>query len=371
LKKRIAIWIHGGIGGGFYSQGQPCIQELVTRLSYHCDIDVYSKIPPNDDFVPDGFRIYSLTGKVQWSAFRWGYLILKFLRQYFTNRYTVLYAFWGYPAGLLVVLLSKLLAIKSIIHLQGGDSACIPDLNYGVFCNPLIKKVCIWSYSKVSILICLTEFQKINLLKNGIIRDVIVIPYGPDLDLFKFANSKFEKEMVRFIHIGNHTPIKDQKTLLKSFLKISEKQDCHLKFIGFDALNGELRKYTDELGLAKRVEFIDPVPYRKIADYFAEADVILHTSLYEGQGMTIAEAAASGVLLAGTRVGLLSDLGDTCAILSEAKDSDELADKVLHFLEHKEDMQECIKKSREWVEAHSMRWTVEKIKSIIEIISNE
>jgi glycosyltransferase involved in cell wall biosynthesis len=371
MKTRLAIWTHGGIGGGYYSQGQPCIQELVIRLSDQYEIEVYSLFPANDDFVAGSFKIFSLNKKIKWNIFRWSYLIQKFLRRHFSSRYQILYAFWGYPSGPLVVLLSRLFGCESVIHLQGGDSACIPELDYGVLCNPIKKKACMWAYANASTLICLTNFQKDNLLKLGITREILVIPYGPDTRVFTFANGKFQTDVVKFIHIANHTPVKDQKMLLDTFVRINNKQKSHLKIIGFDALKGQIKRYAHQLGLKTTIEFIEPVPHHKIADYLAEADVILQTSLYEGQGIAMAEAAACGVLLAGTRVGLLSDLGDEAGILSSVGNSTELSNKILLALSQKELLQNCIDRSHQWIEDHDAEWTLRSIKSELQKLTDE
>jgi glycosyltransferase involved in cell wall biosynthesis len=371
MRTRIAIWTHGGIGGGYYSQGQPCIQQLVTKLSEEYEIEVYSLFPANDDFVAGNFKLFSLNKKIKWNVFRWSYLIQKFLRRHFISRYRILYAFWGYPSGPLVILLSRLLGSESVIHLQGGDSTCIPELEYGVLCSPIKKRMCMWAYGKASTLICLTNFQKNNLIKHGLTRNILVIPFGPDTRVFRFANGKFQNEVVRFIHIGNHTPVKDQKMLLDAFIKINEKQKSHLKIIGFDALKGQIKSYAGQLDLNANIEFIEPVPHQKIAAYLAEADIILQTSIYEGQGMAMAEAASCGVLLAGTRVGLLSDLGDEAGIFSSVRNSSELSDKIIVALSQRELLQNCIDRSHQWVEGHDAEWTLRSIKSELQKLTYE
>lgn len=363
--------MHGGVGGGLYSQGQPNIQELINQLALQYEIDIYSQLPPNDDFHSPNFRIFSLKKNLTWSIARWAYLIIIFCSNNFKNRYDILYSFWGYPAGLIVVILGKLLGKPTVIHLQGGDAVNIPALRYGVFYKPLTKDLCRWAYKNASLLIALTAYQKDCLEREGVRRQIAIIPYGPDLHHFQFNRNRFDQKIARFIHIGNHTPVKNQQMLLESFRKISTEINSTLTIIGFDALDGALKRYSSILGIENLVVFTGPVPYAQIPEFLSKADVLLHTSFYEGQGVVISEAAACGVLLAGTRVGLLADLGDRCGVLGDTDDPEGLAEKVCAVLEDPAQINAYINRSRQWVEEHDSQWTVKTILSHLKSLTGD
>jgi glycosyltransferase involved in cell wall biosynthesis len=366
LKRRIAIWIHGGVGGGNFSQGQPVLNKIIESLKMDFEIIIYSQLGPNPEFIAHGFILNTAPRIVKSMWLRWLYLAVLFAYRHIKNPHQLIYAFWGYPAGIIAVFLGKLFKKPSIIHLQGGDSVSIPELRYGTFYSPFSKKLSCWAYNKATLVIALTQFQKINLKKHGIKRQVEIIPYGPDLTMFKFNGDKFQKGITRFIHIGNHTLIKDQMTLLKTFRIISNNiKNSRLTVIGHDALNGTLKKNAIQFGIENVVEFLGPVPYSEIPHYLDEADVILHTSLYEGQATVISEAAACGVLLAGTRVGLLSDLGDNYGLIADVGDADSLAEKVLKVLEDKNLVIAYIARSRKWAEKYDHQWTTNSIKFLI------
>ena len=59
MQKGIAIILHAGIGGGFFSQGQPVIGKFVEQLALEYDVTVYSQLPPNVEFTGSNFYIYS------------------------------------------------------------------------------------------------------------------------------------------------------------------------------------------------------------------------------------------------------------------------------------------------------------------------
>lgn len=366
MQKRIAIVLHAGIGGGHFSQGQPAICKVVEQLACDFDVIVYSKIRPDYGAKFPGFKIYSAPDAIGPGWFRWLYLIVSIMLNHIRKPHQLFYSFWGYPAGFIATCLGKILNKPSIIHLQGGDATRIDSLEYGAFYRTFSKKLSAWAYRKTSLLIALTTFQKHDLCRNGINRRVEIIPYGPDLKMFRFNENKFNGEIVKLIHIGNHTPVKDQKTLLNAFSRIVREIDkCRLKFVGYDAFEGELKNYAIQLNIDRYVEFVGPVRYNQIPHFLFDADIMLHTSIYEGQATVISEAAACGVLLAGTRVGLLADLGDDFGLIVNVGDADNLAERVLNVLGEKRKSKEYVKRARTWVEEHDHEWTVETIKTHI------
>jgi hypothetical protein len=55
LKKKIAIIIPGGIGGGNFLQGIPVVEDLVIKLSESFDVTVYSLIKTDPAYIPQNF----------------------------------------------------------------------------------------------------------------------------------------------------------------------------------------------------------------------------------------------------------------------------------------------------------------------------
>src|SRR6185437_3937918 len=98
------------------------------------------------------------------------------------------------------------------------------------------------------------------------------------------------------------------------FKLITEKKDnCHLKIIGNGECFEELKILVKNLEITNIVEFIGAISHSTIPKQLYKAHILLHTSLSEGQPVAAAEAAASGVVACGTRVGHFYDWdGDKC-----------------------------------------------------------
>jgi glycosyltransferase involved in cell wall biosynthesis len=370
VKKRIAIWIHGGVGGGFFSQGQPPIQNLVTALTEMYTIDVFSLHPPNADFLPEGFNIFFPTSNWRSSVIRWIDLIRIFRKQHSSRHYDLLYAFWGYPSGVVASMLGKLLGKPVVIHLQGGDAVAIKSIHYGVFSNSFRAKICRWAYRRSSLVIALTNYQLTCLRQYFAGGNVVVIPFGVNTESFTFQPQRFTSDRFRFLHVGNLTPVKGQYMLLKTFSVIAKSHPSTLTIVGGDFYNEQLKVWCEELGITTMVRFAGAVRHAELKKFYHDADVLLHTSLYEGQGLVFAEAAACGALIAGTPVGLLADMGPACGVIAPAEDANLLAEKIMATI--REDKGNALRlAARRWIEKHDEKDTVRKISDRLDAILNQ
>jgi len=356
----MAIWVYGGIGTGHFSQGYPAFEKLLVGLSSSFELVVYSKFPTNKDYCSSNFTVRSAPAHVKWSVIRWFYMIIYFLQDHRYNKFHLLFAFWGYPAGFLATCLSKIVKIPCAVYVLGSDSFGVASINFGILHKPILRRMALWTYRHASVLFGISEFQKKQLLIYGI-ANAIIIPWGIEKNLFKFMQKK-RGSSLHIIHIGHLTPVKDQSTLLRAFALIAKDHPAELRIFGVDCMDGVIQKVSKELGVEKHVQFLEMVSYQQMPDLYDWADIMLHTSIVEGQSMALTEAAASGVLLAGTNVGLLHDLGDDGGITVEVGDYEGLAAKVLSILENEERWGKKIHNARQWTEAHDLRWTVSELR---------
>jgi len=187
--------------------------------------------------------------------------------------------------------------------------------------------------------------------------------------MYEFKTKK-SNPVLHIIHVGHLTPVKDQVTLIKAFALIVKQHPAELRIYGVDRMNGTMQRTVQELGIEKQVQFLEIVPYHQMPELYSWADMMLHTSLVEGQSMALTEAAASGVLLVGTKVGLLHDLGEDCGIIVEVGDFEGLAIKVLNILGDHESWNKKIQNARQWTETHDLSWTIDKLGSSLLSLSN-
>ena len=105
------------------------------------------------------------------------------------------------------------------------------------------------------------------------------------------------------------------------------------------------------------------MPYETLRSHYHQADVLLHTSLSEGQSEVVTEAMSAGVIVCGTNVGLLFDLPD-CCVSVRVKDHQALAQKVIDVLRKPDQLAALRHNAKTWASAHSISWTVGEIKKL-------
>ena len=104
-------------------------------------------------------------------------------------------------------------------------------------------------------------------------------------------------------------PMKGLVPLLEAIAKLRvEREDVHLVVIGKQKDKSKIPAVLDRLGLEHAVEFVSGVEQERIIELYAEAEVAVVPSLYEGFSLPAIEAMACGVPLVATTGGALPEV---------------------------------------------------------------
>ena len=349
----------------------PALRMLISKLSEDFDITVYSTILRNR--YTKSFKCGHATVRFVAALYneqlpkRIVHFLRAFRKDHLKHPYDIAHGFWALPGGLAAVLAGKLFGLPAIVSLQGGEAARLPQIAYGNMRKQPLKGLTLWTCRNADILTCLTNFQLDQLrryLVNRSSHRVVIVPFG--------ANKSFDVEKKRsipvppfhFLHVANLNMVKDQIMLLKTFQLIARRVECTLRVIGEDQMDGAIELLSQKMQITDRIEFLGYVPHEDLPTHYLWAHAILHTSSYEGQGVVIAEAAAAQVLICGTRVGLISDLGESCTISVEVGDHVGLAKKVLALLENPELLRTLRSNSYSWTTKHNADWTAGRFEKL-------
>ncbi|MEL6562460.1 MAG: glycosyltransferase family 4 protein [Bacteroidota bacterium] len=362
--KRIAFVTVGGFGTGNFSQGIPILNRFVQGIAENHEAVVFSMYPVNADFKESTFKV--IAPKHQLSYLRkliW--LIRAFRQENNRNKIALLHAFWGFPSGLFGAVLKLIFRKPLLIHLQGGDSVGIPEINFGVMHRPKKKWLLKWSYGYADQLVVLTDYQKEKLAGHFNRRKPEVIPFGVDRNLFsKPAASRIVKAPYQLLHVGSLNRVKDQKTLLDAVRILSNQTTIFLQILGEDILDGELQRYAETIGVYDMISFENYQQYGQLITYFHQSDLLIHSSLYEGQALVVAEAISTGLPVCGTNVGLISDLSDVCTIASPVGDSEKLAFNIWKVLKDEELYNQKVADGLKWSAEHDIDFTVREFNKL-------
>ncbi|MBR4565073.1 MAG: glycosyltransferase family 4 protein [Paludibacteraceae bacterium] len=133
----------------------------------------------------------------------------------------------------------------------------------------------------------------------------------------------FEISRYRNIEIPNHRktllhiscfdePHKNVKGLLRAAKMLSEKrQDWQLVLVGTGVDYKDVRAYAESLNIPKGIlRWTGELTPREVAEEMAHADAFVLSSRYETYGVVLAEAAAAGLPILSTPVGIAEEIAD-------------------------------------------------------------
>lgn len=118
------------------------------------------------------------------------------------------------------------------------------------------------------------------------------------------ARSRAVTDLRRWLYVGGFSKHKRVMDILEAFAVIAqERSDVELTLVGHGPLEQPLRARAAALGLTTRVHFVASLPPDQIPAVMATHDLLVHNSVFETFGLTVAEAVAAGTPVVVTRCG--------------------------------------------------------------------
>ena len=135
-----------------------------------------------------------------------------------------------------------------------------------------------------------------------------LVHVGVDPDLFK-PMPEVTRIPGRLITTASaDVELKGLRFLLEAMAKIRAERDVSLTVIGRAKEGGKSAELIERLGLSDHVQFITGVPDERIVELYAESELAVVPSLYEGFSLPAVEAMASATPLVATTGGALPEV---------------------------------------------------------------
>jgi len=165
-----------------------------------------------------------------------------------------------------------------------------------------------------------------------------LVPVGVDPDLFKPLDHITRRPGRLITTASADVALKGLSYLLEAMAKLRTERDVTLTIIG-KPRPGHSMDLIDSYGLAPHIEFVSGVSDERIVELYAEAEMAVVPSLYEGFSLPAIEAMCSGTPLVATDGGALPEVtgadGDT-VLQCRAGDKDALAATIARGLDDAE-----------------------------------
>ncbi len=165
-----------------------------------------------------------------------------------------------------------------------------------------------------------------------------IVPVGVDPDLFVPHPEIRRKPGMLITTASADVAMKGLRYLLEAVAKLrTERPEVTLTVIGRPKEGGESARTISELGLDEAVTFVSGVSDERIVELYAEAEVAVVPSLYEGFSLPAIEAMSTAIPLVATTGGAIPEVvgadGET-AFSVEPGDGGALAHKIGYVLDH-------------------------------------
>jgi glycosyltransferase involved in cell wall biosynthesis len=168
---------------------------------------------------------------------------------------------------------------------------------------------------------------------------IIVAPHGPGQALAVVPS----RDPSHFLYVGDDEPRKDVRTLLAAYACYRERQQSPLELV----LGGSVSAGGSGVSVEHH-----PTAER-LAELYAGAAALIHTSLYEGFGLTLLEAMRAGVPVIAAQVAGAVEVCGEAARYAEPQDPSSFADAMVTVASRPRLRAELGKRGRERVRRFS------------------
>ncbi|HKZ00814.1 MAG TPA: glycosyltransferase family 1 protein [Pyrinomonadaceae bacterium] len=205
----------------------------------------------------------------------------------------------------------------------------------------LVQRYNLSGLRKAAAVICDSEASRKDFLAYTGYRSeqVEVIPPGADGSFFRQSNSD-PKGLLGLVpgryllHVGHTRFYKNIPALFHvlAILTQSLGYDVKLLKVG-EAFTAEQEKLADDLGIRDRIVHLGMVADDLLPDVYRSADLLLFPSWYEGFGLPVLEAMASGVPVVASNRGSLPEVVGDAGVLVDPEDHETMAKSVAMILD--------------------------------------
>lgn len=204
-----------------------------------------------------------------------------------------------------------------------------------------------------------------------------LVPVGVDPDLFR-PMPQIARQPGRLITTASaDVALKGLSYLLEAMAKLRTERDIRLTIIG-KPRPGHSMDLIDRLGLAPHIDFVSGVPDERIVELYAESELAVVPSLYEGFSLPAIEAMSTGTCLVATDGGALPEVTGTdgeTVLGCKAGDVESLAAAIARGLDDAELRARIGAAGRErvvsrWSWRHCAQLTVEQYREVLEMPQN-
>jgi glycosyltransferase involved in cell wall biosynthesis len=193
-----------------------------------------------------------------------------------------------------------------------------------------------------------------------------VVPNGIDLEAFQprprneesvvlIQPFSFRRPYILCVSRIEH-PVKNHVRLIEAFRIFKERTGWPHRLVlagGDSGGAGKVKKAAAASPYRNDIFFTGYFPFLSLPELYSGADIAVFPSLYEGFGLGVLEAMASGVPVACARAAGLPETAEHAALYFNPLDCEDMADRMVTLVTNRDIYRECRRQGLERVQAFS------------------
>lgn len=211
--------------------------------------------------------------------------------------------------------------------------------------------------------------DRLHVIYEGLDPTFFLEPYLGEIDDINLVSSLLEAPFV--FSVGKISPRKNLTTVIDAFRSLSlEIPELQLITVGGDGWDcAQIKENINSLGLENRVHILGYVSDSLLRLLYRKALVFVYPSLFEGFGLPILEAMASGCPVITSNTSSLPEVAGDAAILIEPTDVESLKNGILEVYNNSEQRLKMITMGLERARLFCWKKTARETVQVYQIIN--
>jgi glycosyltransferase involved in cell wall biosynthesis len=317
----------------------PALLDMVRELAGDNEVHVFTLRYPHrrGSYSVYGATVHAFGGALVGGAGRaplLGRALADISNQARRRSFDVIHGLWADEPGFLAVVVGRLLGAPAVVSLLGGELIAMPDIGYGGQLSRINRWLIRLALRGAACVTAGSAYLRQLAQPHVAAPRLRITPFGVDTALFHPGSESVgpsSSKQIRLLHVASLSPIKDQVTLLRAAAHLqAQGQSFVLEVVGAGSLEPALRALAEQLGVTAR--FRGALPHDQLPLIYRRSSLFVLSSRHEAQCMAALEAAACGLPVVGTRVGVVPELAPEAATTTAPGDPYALARAVADVL---------------------------------------
>lgn len=313
----------------------PVLRNFVKEMAQYADVVIYT---PHYPYRRSTYRAFGATvhcfttGPMRRGVSRlllWREVWRRIAHDHRGARFDLIHAFWANESGFLATQAASRLGLRSIVSIGGGELARQTEEGYGSQLSQINRRLVARSFQNTSLITAGSPWlaEQVPERYRG---KLVTLPLGVDTTMFRRHEPR---RGMRILTAQAMIAVKNYPTLLRAFARAAAYlPELTLTIAGDGPERGALVRLADALDITNRVTFLGLVPHERMPELYRSHDLLLHSSLYESQGMVILEALATGMPVISSHVGIAAHLPAELVPTVAPRDHEGMADRIVASL---------------------------------------